>query len=30
MRYFVESYVLPTLIGAAIGGALFAVVEVLP
>ena len=30
MRYFVESYVLPTLTGAAIGGILFAVVEVLP
>lgn len=30
MKIFFESYVLPTLIGAAIGGALFAVVEVLP
>ena len=29
MRSFVESYVLPVLTGAAIGGALFAVVEVL-
>ncbi len=30
MRHFVESYVLPTLTGAAIGGALFAVLGVFP
>ena len=30
MRYFVESYVLPVLTGAASGGILFAVLEVLP
>ena len=30
MRSFVESYVLPVLTGAAIGGALFAVLEVFP
>ena len=30
MKHFFESYVLPTLTGAAIGGILFVVVEVLP
>ena len=30
MKHFFESYVLPTLTGAAIGGILFAVLEVLP
>lgn len=30
MRHFVESYVLPTLTGAAIGGILFAMLGVFP
>lgn len=30
MKHFLESYVLPTITGAAIGGILFAVLEVLP
>ena len=30
MKNFLESYVLPTITGAAIGGILFTVLEVLP